>query len=67
MEIYLPQEHENIKQITDFTGIEKIINTPTSKILVKTVKLEQIPLQIIQIRSILSSMKQSPIAIGSIG
>ena len=59
MEIYLSQEHQNIKQIADFSGITKIVNTPTSKILVKTVKLEHIPLQIIQMRSILSSMKQS--------
>lgn len=57
MEIYLSREHRNIKQIIDFTGIEKIIDTPTNKILVKTVKLEQIPLQIIQMRSILSLMR----------
>ncbi|MFW9903469.1 MAG: hypothetical protein ACFFFH_03990 [Candidatus Thorarchaeota archaeon] len=63
METHLPPRYQNVKQITDFTGIEKIINTPTSRILVKTVKLEQIPLQIIQMRSILSLMKPSPIVI----
>jgi hypothetical protein len=67
MEIYLSPEQRYIKQVTDFTGIEKIINTPSAIILVKTVKIEQIPLQLIQIRSILSLMKQSPINTKSIG
>jgi hypothetical protein len=53
MEIYLSKEKANLKQITDFGGIEKIVNTPSHNILVKTVKLEHIPLQIIQIRSLL--------------
>ena len=53
IEIYLSKTKSNIKQITDFGGIEKVINTPTHNVLVKTVKLEHIPLQIIQIRSLL--------------
>ena len=53
MEIYLSKVQSNIRQITDFSGIEKIINTTSHNILVKTVKLEHIPLQIIQIRSLL--------------
>lgn len=53
MEIYLSKEITNLKQITDFSGIEKIVHTPSHNILVKTVKLEHIPLQIIQIRSLL--------------
>ncbi|UCG01047.1 MAG: hypothetical protein JSW11_15695 [Candidatus Heimdallarchaeota archaeon] len=61
MEIYISKEKSNVKQITDFTGIEKIINTPTYYILIKTVRIEHLPLQIIQIRSILALMKQSPV------
>ena len=59
MQILLPKDKSNLKQIIDFSGIEKIFHTPTHNILLKTVKSEQIPLQIIQIRSILSLMKQS--------
>ena len=53
METYVPKVKTNIKQITDFSGIERIIKTPTHNILVKTVRLEHIPLQVIQIRSLL--------------
>lgn len=63
MEIYLTKDKSNIKQIIDFSGIEKIIKTPTHSILVKTVRLEHLPLQIIQIRSILALMKPSPVKI----
>ncbi len=57
MEIFLYEDKNNIKQITDFSSIEKIIKTPTYNILVKTVRLEHLPLQIIQIRSLLALMK----------
>ncbi|MFX0124615.1 MAG: hypothetical protein ACFFAE_13365 [Candidatus Hodarchaeota archaeon] len=61
MEIYLPRDKSNVKQITDFSGIKKIIKTPTQSILVKTVKSEHLPLQIIQVRSIIALMKPSPV------
>ena len=63
IEIYLSKDELNIKQIIDFSGIEKIIKTSTHYILAKTVNLEHLPLQIIQIRSILALMKPPPVKI----
>ncbi len=60
MEIYIDKNIPEIKQISDFTSIEKMVQTPSHKILVKTIKLKSLPLQLIQIRTILALMMKSP-------
>ncbi|MFX0120122.1 MAG: hypothetical protein ACFE9A_12130 [Candidatus Hodarchaeota archaeon] len=59
MEVYIPLDRPEFKQISDFTSMEKINTTPTHKVLVKTVKFKYLPLQIIQIKSILALMLKS--------
>lgn len=56
MEVFLSKDMQEIKQISDFTSIEKITQTPNHNILIKTVNLKQLPLQFIQIKSILASV-----------
>ncbi|MHA2246474.1 MAG: hypothetical protein ACXADY_16150 [Candidatus Hodarchaeales archaeon] len=56
MEIYIDKNIPEIKQISDFTSIEKMIQTPSYKILIKTIKLKFLPLQLIQIRTIIALM-----------
>lgn len=56
MEVHLSKNIEEIKQISDFTSIERIVQTPTHNILIKTVMLRYLPLQFIQIKTILASI-----------
>ena len=61
MEIHLTLDKADIKRISDFTGIERIIQTPTHNILIKTVVLKCLPLQLIQLRTILASSVMAPL------
>lgn len=61
MEIHLDKEIKEIKQISDFVGIEKVVHTHSHSILLKTVNLKSLPLQILQIRTILALMVISPV------
>ncbi len=61
MEIYIDKNIQEIKQISDFTSIEKMVQTSSHKILIKTIKLKSLPLQLIQIRTILALMVTSPV------
>ncbi len=56
MEVHLSKNIQEIKQIADFTSIERIVQTPTHNILIKTVILKYLPLQFIQIKTILASI-----------
>ncbi len=56
MEVHLSKNIQEIKQISDFASIERIVQTPTHNILIKTVILKYLPLQFIQIKTILASI-----------
>ncbi len=61
MEIHISKDRSEIKRISDFTGITKIIQkTPSQTILMKTVMLKSLPLQILQIRTLLASKVNIP-------
>jgi hypothetical protein len=55
--VHLPKDTPEIKRISDFIGVEKIDQTPTDYLLVKSVDLRYLPLQIIQIQSLLAIMR----------
>ncbi|MFX0172209.1 MAG: hypothetical protein ACFE9L_09830 [Candidatus Hodarchaeota archaeon] len=55
--VYLPKDTPEIKRISDFIGVEKLLQTPTDYLLVKSVDLRYLPLQIIQIQSLLAIMR----------
>ncbi|MFX0051991.1 MAG: hypothetical protein ACFFAJ_01935 [Candidatus Hodarchaeota archaeon] len=52
--IHLPKDTPEIKRISDFIGVEKMVQTPTAYLLIKSVDLRYLPLQIIQIQSLLA-------------
>jgi len=57
MEVHLSQDTFYFKDISDFIHKEKVIQTATDQIIVKTVKLEHLPLNILQIQMLLNSVK----------
>ncbi|MFX1284882.1 MAG: hypothetical protein ACFFB5_14570 [Promethearchaeota archaeon] len=67
MEIHFTKDTSEVKRISDFTGIAKIIQkTPSHIILLKTVMLKSLPLQILQIKTLLASSAKIRAKTGSI-
>lgn len=61
MEIHLMMDQSEIKQISDFTGVERVDQRSHSHtVLFKTVELKRLPLQILHIRTILASKVKIP-------
>lgn len=61
MEIHLMMDQSEIKQISDFTGVERIDQRSHSHtVLFKTAELKRLPLQILHIRTILASIVKAP-------
>jgi hypothetical protein len=54
IEIYLPSEDPRVQKISNFTGIQKIIETKKYNILKKGVDLKYLPLQFVQIQAMLA-------------
>jgi hypothetical protein len=54
LEIHISKTKSDHKRIVDFLTHEKIIHSTTHIILVKSVKTQHLPLQVIQIRALLA-------------
>jgi hypothetical protein len=55
--VHLSRDTPEIKRISDFIGVEKIVQTPTHFTLIKSVDLRYLPLQIIQVQSLLAVIR----------
>jgi len=56
MEVHLPHDKLHIRDFSDFIQKEKIIQTAKDQIIIKTVRLEHIPLYIQQIQLLSRSL-----------
>ncbi|MFX0184282.1 MAG: hypothetical protein ACFE95_14460 [Candidatus Hodarchaeota archaeon] len=59
--IHLPRDTPELKRLSDFIGVEKIVQTPTHFTLIKSIGLRYLPLQIIQVQSLLAVIRNRAI------
>ncbi|MFX0085438.1 MAG: hypothetical protein ACFFAU_07165 [Candidatus Hodarchaeota archaeon] len=64
LEIHFKEETPEIQRIADFTGMKRKTKSIKSPILCKTVKIKNLPLQLIQVRALLATLLNTHPALG---